>query len=213
MARGSPKRKRTFIKNIQEDTSEWTPKTRLGWDVKNGKITHIDEILKAGKPILEPQIVDILMPDLEAVTMSMNVTQRVTDSGRKGSFGAVVLVGNRAGYIGLGKAKSTEASIAINKALARAKRNIMKIPRGCGSWECQCGTEHSIPRKVRGREGSTTVELKPAPKGVGLAVNDTIKYVMILAGVKDVWGKVRGSTSNVYNTLKATMKALKSLNE
>jgi small subunit ribosomal protein S5 len=211
MAKGSKKRRRVPIRNNVVDIASWQPKTKLGKMVKEGKIT-LDQILEEGRPILEAEIVDAFLPNLEAVLMQMDMTQRVTDSGRKTSFRAIVVVGNRAGYVGLGVGKSTEAANATSKALQDAKRNIIKLPRGCGSWECQCGTEHSLPRAVSGKEGSTIVELMPAPKGVGLAVNDTIKVVMELAGIKDVWGKVRGSTNNVYNTLVATIKALKELN-
>ncbi len=212
MAKGSKKRRRVSIRTNPVDVAAWQPKTKLGKMVKEGKIT-LDQILNEDKPILEDEIVDAFLPGLEAILMRMDMTQRVTDSGRKTSFRAIVVVGNKAGYVGLGVGKSTEAANATAKALEDAKRHIIKLPRGCGSWECQCGTEHSLPRAVQGKEGSTIVELMPAPKGVGLAVNDNIKVVMDMAGIKDVWGKVRGSTNNVYNTLVATMKALKSLNE
>ena len=212
MAKGRKKRRRVPIRNTPVDIQAWQPKTKLGKMVKDGKIT-MEQIIHSGKPILEYEVVDALMPNLDAILIQMDLTQRSTDSGRKMSFRAIVLVGNKDGYIGLGVGKSAEAATATSKALSIAKRNLITLPRGCGSWECQCGEGHSLPRAIKGQEGSTIVELKPAPKGVGLAVNDTIKVVMELAGIKDVWGKVRGSTNNVYNTLVATMKALKSLNE
>ncbi|MEM4296651.1 MAG: 30S ribosomal protein S5 [Candidatus Anstonellales archaeon] len=188
-------------------------KTKLGRAVRNGEITNIDEILTKRKPILETWIVDALLPDLKSQTIELRTTQRVTDSGRKISYRAVVIVGSDRGYIGLGSGKAQEPALALSKALDKAKRSIIKVNKGCGSWECQCGTEHSIPKLVRGKESSTYIVLKPAPKGVGLAVNDTIKNALSIAGIKDVWGKARGATGNVYNTLLATIKALDKLNE
>jgi small subunit ribosomal protein S5 len=191
--------------------AEWMPKTKLGKAVKDGKITHIDQILLAKKPILEVEVVDHFLPNLKSDTMELRMTQRSTDSGRKASYRAVVIVGNEEGYVGIGTAKAVEPAKALSKALERAKRGIIKIAGACGSWECQCGGNHSIARAVYGKESSTQIELKPAPRGIGLAVNDTVKKVMHMAGIKDVWGKARGSTSNVYNTLLATIRALDSL--
>jgi len=195
------------------DLSNIEPKTKLGLAVKEGKITNIDEILLKKKPILESWIVDALLPDLKSETMELRTTQRVTDSGRKTSYRAVVIVGSEQGYVGVGSGKAAEPNIALAKAVEQAKRNIIKVKKGCGSWECQCNAGHSIIKAVKGKESSTHIVLKPAPKGVGLAVNDTIKRALILAGVKDIWGKARGATGNVYNTLLATIKALDSLNE
>ena len=191
---------------------DWEPKTKLGKAVKAGEITDIDEILKAGKVILEPEIVDMLLPDLKSVTIEIRPTQRVTDSGRRISYRAVVLVGDGNGHIGVGVGKSSEVRSAIEYAVKNAKKNIIYVPRGCGSWECQCNLDHSIPFAVSGKESSSIVELKPAPRGIGLAANDTIKEVLSLVGIKDVWSRARGSTSNRYNIVLATIKALKKLN-
>ena len=192
---------------------EWKPKTKLGKEVKEGKITNIDEILESGRKILESEIVDALLPEIKHEVISLKTTQRVTDSGRRTSFRAIVLVGDYNGHVGLGVGKSKEARDAIEYALKDAKKHIIKVKRGCGSWECQCGTEHSIPRRVEGRESSTSIVLKPAPRGLGLAANETVKKVLIFAGVKDIWSQARGSTANVYNMMVATIKALNSLNQ
>ena len=89
--------------------------------------------------------------------------------------------------------------------------NIIKIKRGCGSWECGCGTEHSIPFKTRGSSGSVRVELMPAPKGVGLVATEEAKKIFRLAGIKDIWMKSRGHTSNRINFIYAIFDALKKL--
>jgi len=192
---------------------EFVPKTKFGKLVKDKEITDLGELLLSGHPILEPEIVDILIPDLKSETLSINTTQRVTDSGRKIKFRAVLLVGNEDGYVGLGAGKSEEVKPAIGYALREAKKHMIVVRRGCGSWECRCSKPHSIPQRIEGKEGSTIVTLYPAPKGVGLAANDVIKKVLKMAGVRDVWSKTKGTTSNVYNTASATMKALNNLNK
>ena len=192
---------------------DWEPKTKLGMAVKNGEISSIDEILDKGKAILEPEIVDMLIPDLKVVNLELNRTQRVTDSGRRTTYRSVVLVGDGKGHVGVGSGKATEVRAAIEAATRNAKKNIMKIVRGCGSWECQCNLDHSIPFAVSGKESSSIVELKAAPRGLGLAANNTIKEVLKLAGIKDVWSRARGSTGNKYNVVLATLKALKKLNK
>jgi len=197
---------------MENKEKNYVAKTKLGEAVLQGKIKNIDEILLKKKPIHEPWIVDILLPNVKYEIMELRTSQRMTDSGRRTYYNAAVIVGSENGYLGVGRGKASEPSIAVNKAIERAKRNIIKVPRGCGSWECQCGTEHSIKRKVSGKESSTYISLKPAPKGLGLAVNDTMKKILYICGIKDVWGKARGATGNIYNTLLATYKALDKLN-
>ncbi len=191
----------------------WEPKTKLGKAVKKSEITDIDIILESGEKILEPEIVDMLIPDIKAETILVSPTQRTTDSGRKVSFRAIIAVGDGKGHVGVGVGKSQEVGPAIDYGTKQAKKNIIKVKMGCGSWECQCGGSHSLPRMVVGREGSTIVTLKPAPRGLGLAANDNVKTILKLAGIRDVWSSARGATDNVYNTVVATINALDSLNK
>ena len=190
---------------------DWEPKTAIGRMVKDGKITELKQIFEMGKKILEPEIVDILVPNLEAETIQIKSTQRATGSGRRAKFRIVVVVGNKKGYVGLGVGKSEEIRPAIAEAVRNAKKNMIYVPMGCGSWECRCSDDHSIPQKTIGKESTTVVVLKPAPKGVRLAANHIIKVVLRMAGVKDVWSYSKGN-SNVYATAMATIKALDNLN-
>ncbi|MBQ4415755.1 MAG: 30S ribosomal protein S5, partial [Methanomicrobium sp.] len=150
----------------------WTPLTGLGKEVAAGKIKSIDDVLESGRPIKEPQIVDYFIPDLEDEVLDINMVQRMTDSGRRVKFRCAVVVGNRNGYIGFGQGKDAQVGNAIKKAIDDAKLNIIKIKRGCGSWECACGEAHSIPMRVTGRAGSVRVTLIPAPQGIGLVTGD-----------------------------------------
>jgi len=194
-----------------EPKPEWIPKSDVGRLVKSGQVTSVEEIFSMGKPILEHGIVDHLYPDLTEDTLEVKSTQRMTGNGRKMQFRAVVLVGDKKGHFGIGSGKSEEVKPAIESAIKNAKRNIISIPLGCGSWESGPGFKNSIPISVQGRAGSVRVLLKPAPRGVGLAANDVVKKVLAAAGVKDIWSFSRGHTRNIYNTAMATANALQQL--
>ena len=194
------------------EKEEWRPVTGLGKLVASGEIKSIDSVLESGRPIKEPQIVDMFLPDLEDEVLDIAMTQRMTDSGRRVQFRAVVIVGNRNGYIGFGQGKDVQVGFAIKKAIVKAKMNIVKVRRGCGSWECGCDLTHSIPMQVKGTAGSVRVTLKPAPQGIGLVTGDVSKKVLELAGIKDAWTFTRGQTRTTINFAKATFNALKQTN-
>lgn len=194
------------------EKTEWFPLTGLGRKVATGEITNIDQVLESGRPIKEPQIVDFFLPDLQDEVLDIKMVQRMTDSGRRVKFRAVVVVGNKNGYIGFGQGKDVQVGDAIKKAIFHAKTNLIKVHRGCGSWECDCESVHSIPIKVQGSAGSVRVTLNPAPQGVGLVTGDIAKKVLELAGIKDIWASSRGQTRTTINFAKATFNALKATN-
>lgn len=196
----------------EEHHKEWVPLTGLGRQVVSGELTNIDQIFESGKPIKEPQIVDAFLPDLVDEVLDIEMVQRMTDSGRRVKFRAVVVVGNRDGYIGFGQGKDVQVGNAIKKAIDNAKVNIIKVRRGCGSWECGCDLKHSIPMQVQGKAGSVRVTLKPAPQGIGLVTGDIGKKVLELAGIKDVWTFSNGQTRTTINFAKATFNALQQTN-
>lgn len=187
---------------------EWVPQTRIGKMVKEGKITSIDEIFAMNVPILEPEIVDYLLPDLKHEIIDVGIVQKQTDAGELSRFRVVVIVGNENGYVGIGKGKAKQLRFAIEKAIINAKLNIAPVRRGCGSWECMCGTPHSVPFTVSGKSGSVRITLYPAPKGTGLVAGDVAKVVLRMAGIKDVWSKTLGETRTTYNFARATYNAL-----
>lgn len=197
--------------DVDEKKDTWHPKTELGKKVKNGEITSFEQIAEIGKPVLEPELIDVLLPNLCEETLLVKTTQRVTDSGRKIQFRVVVAVGDKNGHVGIGVGKADSVKPALDYAIKNAKKNIISVPMACGSWECKCHLAHSVPRTVQGKEGSTVVLLKPAPRGLGLVSNTTIKKVLSMAGVKDVWSTTIGNTNNIYNTAMAGIKALKNI--
>lgn len=193
---------------FKEQEVEWVPQTRLGKLVKEGQVTTMAEALASGLPIKESQIVDALLPEIKDEVLDINMVQRMTDSGRRVKFRATVIVGNGDGFIGIGEGKDVQVGMAIRKAIDTAKMNIISVKRGCGSWECGCGLTHTVPFEVIGRAGSVEIELKPAPRGLGLACGGTAKKVLEIAGIKDVWTKVYGETRTTINFAKATFDAL-----
>jgi small subunit ribosomal protein S5 len=193
------------------DKEAWTPKTQLGAKVKSGEISSLEQVFDRGSRILEPEITDALLPNLEAEMLKLGMTQRVTDSGKRNQFRVVMVVGDHNGHVGLGVGKSVEAKPAMEYAMRNAKKAMISVTKGCGSWECRCQVQHSLPMKTVGKLGSTIVTLKPAPKGLGLAANDTVKKVLGMAGVKDIWSSVQNG-GNLYNTAAATINALENLN-
>jgi small subunit ribosomal protein S5 len=210
---------------IKQEAPDWKPKTELGKKVKNKEITDINQVIDQGKTILEPEIVDTLLPtEVEYLLIGQSKgkfgggqrrifrqTQKKTKEGNKPKFSTMAVVGNKNGYVGLGFGKSKETVPAREKALRKAKTNIFRIKRGCGSWQCSCNTPHSIPFTVEGKCGSVKIKIMPAPKGKGLCIEKECAKILGLAGIKDVWSKTQGQTKNKINLIKACEKALRAL--
>jgi len=199
-------------KEKEFNIDEWKPKTDIGRKVKNKDITSMEQIFEMGKPIIEDEIVDALLPELKEEVLDISMTQRMSDNGRKTQFRAIAIVGDEHGHIGVGAGKADEARPSIETAVKAAKRNLIGVPLGCGSWECGCKQKHTIPIKAVGKNGGVIVTLKPAPRGVGIASDEIVRKVLNMAGVKDSWGVARGRTRSIYNTAMASYDALNSLN-
>jgi small subunit ribosomal protein S5 len=204
---------------LEEKTKEpiegWVPRTKLGKMIQEGRITSIEEIFQEGQKIREPQIVDALLPDLQEEVISINLVQKQSDAGEKSRFKAIVAVGNRDGYIGLGAGKAKQVRTAIEKASLSARLNIIPVRRGCGSWECGCGRPHSLPFQVSGKCGGVEIVLIPGPRGLGLVAGEVSKVILGLAGVKDCWTRSFGSTRTIpsfayaiFNALQKTYKVV-----
>ncbi len=208
------------------DKEAWQPRTTLGRKVKSGEIKSIDEILDGGFKILEPEIIEALLPNLELDLIKIGQskgkfgggkrsiwkqTQKKTKEGNKPQFSTLAIAGNRDGYVGIGCGKAKETVPAREKAFRNAKLNVIKIRRGCGSWECSCGTPHSIPFKILGKSGSVKITLLPASKGTNLCVEQECAKLLTFAGIKDVYSKTIGQTKIKRNLIYACFNALKTL--
>jgi small subunit ribosomal protein S5 len=225
----APVTEEEIVKKIpqkQVDVDSWKPKTQAGMKVKKGEITDIDEILDNGEGIMESEIVDVLLPTLESDLLLVGQskgkfgggarrvfrqTQKKTMEGNKPSFATYAVVGDKRGHIGVGYGKSRETVPAREKAVRNAKLSIMKVRRGCGSWQCSCKEAHSIPFMVEGKCGSVIVRLMPAPKGTGLIAPGEVAKMLNFAGIGDVWSKTFGKTTSRFNLVIATTKALQQL--
>jgi small subunit ribosomal protein S5 len=192
-----------------EKAEGWMPRTRLGKMILESQISSIEEVFMEGLKIREPEIVDVLLPDLQEEVINIGLVQKQTDAGEKSRFRAIVVVGNRDGYVGLGSGKAGQVRNAIQKAAIDARLNINPVRRGCGSWECGCGKPHSLPFQVRGRCGGVEIVLIPGPRGLGLVANEAAKIILGLAGVKDCWTRSYGSTRTVPSFAYAIFDALR----
>jgi len=210
----------------KEDLSLWKPKTELGKLVKEGKIKDIDEIFESGKKILESQIVDMLIPTLQMELLMIGQakgkfgggkrrfwrqTQRKTAEGNVPAFACMAVVGDSNGHMGIGLGKARETLPAKEKALRNAKLSLIKVRRGCGSFDCSCSDLHSIPFKIEAKVGSSRVVLMPASKGTGLVIDDECKKIMKAVGVKDIYSRTFGQTRTKVNLAMACYEALKKI--
>ncbi len=209
------------INQQQEKALEdWRPKTKLGKEVKNKNIKKIEDVMN--HKILESEIVDLLLKlNSEILNIGQakgkfgggkrrawRQTQKKTAEGNVPTFSCMAVVGNQDGYVGLGYGKAKETLPARSKALRKAKLNIMRINRGCASFDCVCGEPHTVPYIVEGKCGSCKVKLMPAPQGTGLVIGDECKKILRAVGIKDVYSKTKGKIRTTINLAKACADAL-----
>ena len=174
---GPPRRR------YQKPEEVWIPKTSIGKRVVAGEINSMEEILSKGLRIQEAGIVKKLLPDLKTEVIDVGIIQKMTPNGQSTRFKALVAAGNENGWLGIGMGKSKQMRIAIEKANNAAYLSVSPVKLGCGSWECRCDQNHSVPFKVKGKGGSVTIEILPAPRGLGLVAGRKIKNLLKMAGL------------------------------
>ena len=200
---GPPRRR------YQKEEEVWIPKTSIGKRVIAGEINSMEEILSKGLRIQEAGIVKKLLPDLKTEVIDVGIIQKMTPNGQSTRFKALVAAGNENGWLGIGMGKSKQMRIAIEKANNAAYLNVSPVKLGCGSWECRCDQKHSVPFKVKGKGGSVTIEILPAPRGLGLVAGGKIRNLLKMAGLKDAWTTAKGSTPTMNSTSKAVLNCLR----
>lgn len=122
---------------------------------------------------------------------------RVMAGGKRLSFRACVVIGDRKGRVGLGLAKAKDVPMAVQKAVRQAEKNLIKVALRDGT----------ITHEIRSKFGAARIMLKPAPQGTGIISGGAVRTVLELAGVQDIVSKVFGS-NNKINNIKATLAAL-----
>ena len=135
----------------------------------------------------------------ERVIQIRRVT-KVVKGGKKLSFRAIVIVGNQKGQVGMGCAKAAEVIIAIQKAIADGRKNLINVPV----------FNTTIPHPIKGRSGAGSVMLRPASQGTGVIAGGAVRAVLELSGIENILAKSLGSKSPL-NAANATLNALKSL--
>jgi small subunit ribosomal protein S5 len=140
--------------------------------------------------------------EYDQVVIDMRRVARVVKGGRRFSFRATVVVGNRKGRIGIGVAKGADVKRAVEKAAHRAKKHLIDI---------RMTKNGTIPHATEAKYSSAQVLLKPAPPGSGIIAGGPVRTVCALAGVENVSSKILGRTVNKLNNARAAIEALKKL--
>jgi small subunit ribosomal protein S5 len=138
--------------------------------------------------------------EFEDKVIHINRCAKVVKGGRRFSFAAIVVVGDKKGQVGIGLGKAGEVPEAIKKAGKQAKKNLMKVPLE-GS---------TIPHEVKGHFGASQVLMKPAPEGTGIIASSSVRAILEVAGIKNILTKSL-RRDNPHNVVRATLEALRNL--
>lgn len=136
--------------------------------------------------------------EFDQKTIVVRRVARVMAGGRRFSFSAAVVIGNRQGKVGVGLGKGADTALALDKAVANAKRHMFLVP---------LTKAHSLPHRTEAKYASSSIIMIPVP-GVGLKAGSAVRSVLELAGVTDVSAKILSRSKNQLNNARAAMKAL-----
>ncbi len=158
-------------------------------------IKNIEKMIKERQKV-EP--IDLTELTLEEKVVQIRRTTRVMEGGRRFSFSTLAIVGDKNGHVGFGLGKAREVPPSIAKAIADAKKHIIRVPL----------IEGTLPHDVIGKYESAVVLLKPARRGTGVVAGGAVRPVLELLGVTDILTKIIGRTTNPNNTVRAVFDAL-----
>ena len=141
-------------------------------------------------------------PEFDQKVLDIRRTARVVAGGRRFSFRATVVIGNRNGKVGVGVGKGLDVTSAVEKGVFQAQKSMIAVP---------LNNKKTIPHEVQAKFSAGFVILKPAQEGRGLVAGGPIRVIADLAGIKNLTGKILSRTPNKLNNARATMEALKKL--
>jgi len=179
--------------NLKQESKNLTLKRskKEETEVKNGKK---NQKFSKWKRFKKPQSL------YEQKVISISRITKVTKGGRQFRFAALVIVGDKKSQVGFGKGKAREVPIAIKKAITNAEKHLQKITI----------VNNTIPHEVHGKWCGSRILIKPAKKGKGLIAGGSVRIILELAGVKNIYSKIFGSHTKI-NVIRATFDALSKL--
>ena len=139
--------------------------------------------------------------EYDSKLLDLNRISHMKAGGRRFRFRAVMVIGNKAGKVGLGVAKGLDVAQAVEKSTRVAKKNLIEVPI----------VNDTIPFESFAKFGAAKILLRPQKKGRGVIAGGTVRVLCNLAGIKNISSKMLGRTSNKLNNAKATIKALENL--
>lgn len=157
---------------------------------------------KKAQPRTKEPIIRQEKPEFEQKVLDIRRTARMKAGGRRFSFRAVVIIGNKKGKVGLGIASGADVTLAVDKAVKQAKKYLVDII---------LTEDRTIPHEIRAKYGAARVLLKPTAKGRGIIAGGTIRTICLLGGIENITAKIIGRTNNKLNNARATLEALEKL--
>ena len=157
-------------------------------------------VVEEALPVIRPSVVLLPEAALKETVVSINRVSKTVKGGKRFSFGALVVVGDGQGNVGCGLGKSKDIQLAIQKASAQARKNLIRVTL----------VHDTIPHEVTGKFGAGKVWMKPAAPGTGVISGGGARRVLEAVGVKNILTKSLGS-SNHFSVVYATLEALKQL--
>ena len=144
---------------------------------------------------------DVAKDEFQTKLLDLARVTRVTGGGKRMSFRAVVVAGDKKGKIGIGIDKGKDVSQAVEKATRRAKKDLVNV----------IIVDGTIPHEVMAKSGPAVILLKPQKKGRGLVAGGAVRTICELAGIKNISSKILSGSKNKLNNARATIEALKKL--
>ncbi|MDD5289869.1 MAG: 30S ribosomal protein S5 [Patescibacteria group bacterium] len=141
-------------------------------------------------------------PEFDQKTVDLARVTRVTGGGKRMSFRALIVIGDKKGRVGFGVAKGKDVALAMSKAMDQAKKSLITL-----------NFKRTVPHPILHKFGAAKILLKPAPSGTGIKAGGPVRIMLDMSGLQDVVGKMVSTSKNKINYTTCTYEALKILNK